>query len=121
MVGNGANSLRVSWLAGKNATTFTLTATNLNVSIEPTVIPDIQNQFYVFNTESRSACDTYGFQVSTPVAGGGERSSAVVNAVVPSRPNVSLVEETIQHSVSIITASEAIATIEFDVSSTVSL
>ena len=51
------------------------------------------------------------------MAGGGERSSAVVNAVVPSKPNVSLVEETIQHSVSIITASEAIATIEFDVSS----
>ena len=98
---NGVGSLNISWslvtIEGV-AVTFTVTVMNLNDSSTGTMeVSGIQDQHYIFTLEDSTSCDVYSFQV-TAVNGAGTNSSDIITRSLPSLPDISPVQDSLQHS-----------------------
>ena len=78
---------------------YTLTITNLNdSSSEPIVVTGIQEQYFIFNGSSSASCDTYSFQVTALNAAGAGNPSEVITWSPSLLPDISQVEESLNHS-----------------------
>ncbi len=103
LIENGVNSLRVEWsspiIEGVNLQ-FILTVTNLNSSSsQPLVIPNITTQHYNFAMEGDpSSCDVYAFQITALNDAGASDPSEIITRSFPSLPDISQVEDSLQHS-----------------------
>ncbi len=95
------NSLRVEWsspiIEGVNQQ-FILTVTNSSIS-QPLVIPNITTQHYNFTMEGDpSSCDVYTFQITALNDAGASDPSEIITRSLPSLPDISQVEDSLQHS-----------------------
>ena len=96
---NGPGSLNISWsLAFVEGVTvnFTLTAINLNDST--TQIISTQEQHHIFSVRDSTSCDTYSFQVTAMADSGDSDPSEVITRSIPSLPDISLVVNSVDHS-----------------------
>ena len=112
----GVNSVKLTWSASSviGVLRFIITATNLNVSSIPLTISDIRHPQYTFTVLSRTACDTYGFQVTAVNRGKEATASDIVTAVMPTLPDISLVELSNEYFL-LITEMGATITVTFNV------
>ncbi len=97
---NGPGSLNISWfLEYIVPVNSTLTAMNLNASnAKRIVISEVRDQHYIFTVENSTSCDVYSFQVTAMAAGvGSSDPSAVLTRSIPSPPDISLVENSLEH------------------------
>ena len=77
---------------------FTLNVTNLNASnTEPLTERGIRNLYYIF-TDNSPNCDVYRFQVSALNEAGVTNSNEIITRSLPSLPDISAVEDSLQHS-----------------------
>lgn len=94
----GLGSLRLMWWF-PIPTLFTLTVINLNDSTSiPYIVSGIPDQHYVFVRENAppTSCDVYRFQVAA--SDNPNIQSDVVTRSVPSLPDISPLETSLQHS-----------------------
>ena len=78
---------------------FILNITNLNNSnIGSTVVPRLQQQYYILTVEDYSPCDVYSFQVTAVNDAGASKPSEVITRNLPSLLDLSPVEESLHHS-----------------------
>ncbi len=103
LIENGVNSLRVEWSSPINEGVnlqFILTVTNLNSSSnQPLVIPNITTQHYSFTMEGDpSICDVYTIQITALNDAGASDSSEIITRSLPTLPDISQVEDSLQHS-----------------------
>ena len=78
---------------------FTLNVTNLNNSkIVSTIVPRIQQQYYISTVEDPSPCDVYSFQVTAVNDAGASEPSEIITRNLPSLPDLSSVEDSLHHS-----------------------
>lgn len=110
IVNNKINSLNISWTAstGVGALVYSLTATNLNVSVRPITVTDLTTSRYTLTVPTLTACDTYSFQVFAVSYANVRASSKKITAVIPSVPNILIVQESTSHFVTI---SDGVATL----------
>ena len=99
------NSLRVSWssppIPPGVTLYFNLTIFNLNSSSSEPVLmrTDIQTQHYIFTDGNRARpCDVYSFQVTARNDAGMGNPSEIITGSLPSLPDMSAVEDSLQHS-----------------------
>ena len=100
---NGAGSLNISWsheFVEGVPINFTLNSTSLNAtSAKPNLTPGIQDQHYIFTVESSTPCEAYSFTVTAMAAGvASSGASEEVIGSIPSPPDISLIGNTLQHS-----------------------
>ena len=95
---NGVGSLNISWslvtIEGV-AVNFTVTVTNLNGPME---VSGIQDQHYIFTLEDGTSCDVYSFQVTAVNGAGTGTPSEIITRSLPSLPDISPVQDSLQHS-----------------------
>ena len=99
---NGIGSLNISWslvtIEGV-AVTFTVTVTNLNdSSTGPMEVSGIQDQHYILTLEDSTSCDVYSFQVTAVNGAGTGTPSEIITRSLPSLPDISPVQDSLQHS-----------------------
>ncbi len=103
LIENGVSSIRMEWsspmIEGVNLK-FILTVTNLNSSSsQPLVITNNTTQHYNFTMEGNpSSCDVYAFQITALNGAGASDSSEIITRSLPSLPDISQVEDSLQHS-----------------------
>ncbi len=101
---NGVGSIRISWLSlpTENVSVwFTLNATNLNdTSSESIIISGISQQHYIFTPTGggNTPCDVYTFQITALDDAGAGDPSEIITRSLPSLPDISQVEDSLQHS-----------------------
>lgn len=98
---NGAGSLIIFWslptVVGV-AVEFTLTAANLNNSSTGSIVSTTQDQRLVVALPDNTSCDVYSFQVTAGNAAGISTPSDSIIRSFPSLPDISPVEDSLQHS-----------------------
>ena len=98
----GIGSVRISWdheTRYEVTVNFTLNVTNLNNSkIVSTIVPRIQQQYYISTVEDPSPCDVYSFQVTAVNDAGASEPSEIITRNLPSLPDLSPVEDSLHHS-----------------------
>ena len=115
------NSLRVSWSSPPTPPGvilyFNLTIFNLNIS---TVLmrTDIETKHYIITDNNRARpCDVYSFQITARNDAGIGNSSERITGSLPSLPDISAVEDSLQHFlVKDVELNVANLTVSFDVS-----
>ncbi len=101
---NGVGSIRISWLSFpiENVSVwFTLNATNLDdTSSESIIISGISQQHYIFTPTGggNTSCDVYTFQITALNDAGTSDPSEIITRSLPSLPDISQVEDSLQHS-----------------------
>ena len=115
---NGVGSLNISWslvtIEGV-VVNFTVTFTNLNdSSTGPMEVSGIQDQHYIFTLQDSTLCDVYSFQVTAVNGAGTGTSSEIITRSLPSLPDISSVQNSIQYSL-VRTASGVTLNITFNV------
>lgn len=119
-MGELITSLNISWSLTNDiegvAVEFTLTATNLNDS---TAIPIIESGITVRHqiltiVDTGTLCDVYSFRVIARNAAGSSGPSDNVTSSFPSLPDISPVEDSLQHSL-VEAASGVILNVKFNV------
>ena len=99
------NSVRVSWSSPPTppgvTLYFNLTIFNINSSSSEPVLmrTDIQTLHYVFTDDMSQSrpCDVYSFQVTARNDVGIDNSSEIITGSLPSLPDISAVEDSLQH------------------------
>ena len=113
---NGVGSLNISWslvtIEGV-AVNFTVTVTNLSTG--PMEVSGIQDQHYIFTLEDSTSCDVYSFQVAAVNGAGTGTPSEIITRSLPSLPDISSVQDFLQHSL-VRTASGVTLSVIFNVS-----
>ena len=99
---NGVGSLNISWslvtIEGV-AVNFTVTVMNLNdSSTGPMEVSGIQDQHYIFTLEDSTSCDVYSFQATAENGAGRGTPSEIITRNLPSLPDISPVQDSLQHS-----------------------
>lgn len=97
---NGVGSLRISWLFSCVEGVefeYILTATNINISNARPIVQVLQEQHYIFTLEN-SLCDVYAFQVRALNATWSSNLSEILTRSLPSLPDVSAIEATLEQS-----------------------
>ena len=99
------NTLRVSWFSPPTppgvTLYFNLTIFNLNSSSSEPVLmrTDIQTLHYNFTDNNMTRpCDVYSFQVTARNDVGIGNPSEIITGSLPSLPDISTVEDSLQHS-----------------------
>ena len=100
---NGINSVQVRWsspIIPGVTLYFNLIITNLNSSNNEATNLSTHQQHYVFtaNREPISACNVYTFQVTARNHAGIGDPSEIISKSLPSLPQISIVEDSVQHS-----------------------
>ncbi len=101
---NGVGSIRISWLSlpiENVSVWFTLNATNLDdTSSESIIISGISQQHYIFTPTGggNTSCDVYTFQITALNESGASDPSEIITRSLPSLPDISQVEDSLQHS-----------------------
>ena len=97
---NGLGSLNISWSLATFVkgvpVNFALTAMNLNDSTAQTI--SSQEQHHIFSVQDSTSCDTYSFQVTAMAGSGDSDPSEVITRSIPSLPDISLVVNSVDHS-----------------------
>ena len=99
------NFIRISWSSPPTppgvTLYFNLTIFNLNSSSSEPVLmrTDIQTQHFIFTDDNRArSCDVYSFQVTARNDAGIGNPSEIITGSLPSLPDISAVEDSLQHS-----------------------
>ena len=112
---NGVRSLNISWslvtIEGV-AVNFTVTVTNLSTGAME--VSGIQDQHYIFTLEDSTSCDVYSFQVTAVNGAGTGTPSEIITRSLPSLPDISSVQDSLQHSL-VRTASGVTLSVIFNV------
>ena len=100
---NGLGSLNISWSFAFQEgipINFTLFAINLNTTddVQTTQKTGIRDQYLAFVVDSPTSCDSYSFTVAAVNRVGQGDSSEATIATLPSIPDLSLVEDSLEHS-----------------------
>ena len=77
---------------------FTLTAMSQSAFTSEEIVTP--NQHYIFTVQENASCDMYSFQVRAVAESGNSNLSEEVRGVVPSLPDISLVETALDYSLS---------------------
>ncbi len=101
---NGVGSIRISWLSlpiENVSVGFKLNTTNLDdTSSESIIISGISQQHYIFTPTGggNTSCDVYTFQITALNGAGASDPSEIITRNLPSLPDISQVEDSLQHS-----------------------
>ncbi len=101
---------------------FTLYATNLDdTSSESIIISGISQQHYIFTPTGggNTSCDVYTFQITALNDAGASDPSEIITRSLPSLPDISQVEDSLQHSL-VNTEDGITLNVTFDVSMCIS-
>lgn len=102
VTGNGIGSLTISWTSRIEqgvTVTFNLAVVNVNSSSsERTIVPSIETQSYNFSTGRAPTCDVYSFHVVALNDAGASSPSEEVTRSLPSLPDLSGIEDLLQHT-----------------------
>ena len=112
----GPGSLNISWsyvaIEGE-VTNFTVTVINQS-NTRLMEVSGIQDQHYIFSIENNASCDVYSFQVTAMNGAGRSTPSQIIRRRVPSLPDISPVQDSLQHSL-VRTASGVALSVTFNV------
>ncbi len=101
---NGVGSIGISWLSlpiENVSVWFTLNTTNLDdTSSESIIISGISQQHYIFTPTGggNTSCGVYTFQITALNDAGASDPSEIFTRSLPSLPDISQVEDSLQHS-----------------------
>ena len=114
---SGLSSLNISWafefIEGVQVD-FELTAMNLVTSNSEVRVT--RNQHLIFTALGNASCDTYSFQVRAMAdSGNSEPSEESAPVSIPSLPDISLVENSLNHSLVKTSDGEFVLTIALQV------
>ena len=98
------------------AVNFTVTVTNLNdSSTGPMEVSGIRDQHYIFTLEDSTSCDVYSFQVTAMNGAGTGTPSQIITRSLPSLPDISPVQDSLQHSLVRTASGVTLMTVTFNV------